>query len=295
MPKFAALLILLLIAGCTAIGQAPLPPAAAPAPAVPAAFNLADVFPAPDRIPGWTSTGAARAYGRSTLFDLVDGQADAFFAYGFERVVTRTYSNSTGNDVHIEIWQLATPSDAFGLFSFARAGTPVAIGNEGDGDPGRRIAFWQHRYYAQVSAQQKLPDDELRNLAQAVAAALPTGGERPALLRRAPTDSRVGNTIFFRQEISIQSEIWLGGQNLLKLGQETEGILAHYDMGGTAARLVLVQYPDANRSAAGRRALESGPVKNLIAVDARGNLLGAVFGKADKAAAQQLLAQALGD
>ncbi len=45
---------------------------------------------------------------------------------------------------------------------------------------------------------------------------------------------------------------------------------------------------------AGLAALEGDQVSGLVAADVRGNLLGAVFGEIDEAAADALLAEALG-
>jgi hypothetical protein len=258
--------------------------------------SLAGVFPGTDAFPDWTPAGEVEVFDRENIFDLVNGQAEAFFAYGFEQVAVRRYENAEGAVLHIEVWQLATPADAYGLFTVSIAGTPVAIGNDGDSDSGRRLAFWQDRYTVQVRARQELDDADLRGFAEAVSAALPSGGERPALVDRLPPDGLAERSgIFFHEEISIQSELWLEGENLLGLGPETDGVLARYDVGGAVARLLLVQYPDAEAVSAGLAALEGDQVGGFVLADVRDNLLGAVFGEMDEAAAGTLLAGTLGD
>lgn len=266
--------------------------------------SLASVFPGVDAFPDWTPSGEVEVFGRENIYDLVNGQAESFFAYGFEQVAVRRYENVGGTMLDIEVWQLATPADAYGLFTTGIAGAPAIIGNanDGDTDPGRRLAFWQDRYYVQVRARQTLPDAEVRGFAEAVSAGLPSGGERPALVDRLPTEGLVERSaLFFHEEISIQDEVWLGGENLLGLGHETDGVLARYDLGGGVARLLLVQYPDAEAALAGLTALEGGQadpeqsrrVSGLVAAHARDNLLGAVFGEIDETAASALLAVAL--
>ncbi len=275
--KLGCILLVLLLAGC---GKKP--------------ASLADVFPGADAFPAWTPAGDVEVFDRENIFDLVDGQAEAFFAYGFEQVAVRRYENAEGAVLHIEVWQLATPVNAYGLFTASIAGEPADIGNDGDADPGRRLAFWQDRYTVHVRARQELPDADLWAFAQAVSAALPAGGERPALVGRLPPDGLVERSgIFFHEEISIQSELWLGGENLLGLGPDTDGVLARYEAGGAVARLLLVQYADAEAASAGLAVLEGGEVGGLVTADARDNLLGAVFGEVDEAAAGTLLAQAL--
>lgn len=269
----APLLLALLLAGC---GGKP--------------ASLADVFPGADVFPDWTPTGEVEVFDRENIFDLVNGQAEFFFAYGFEQVAVQSYENTEQEVLHVKVWQLATQADAYGLFTASIAGEPADIGSEGDTDPGRRLAFWQDRYTVHVRARRELPDTDLWSFAEAVSAALPSGGERPALVDRLPPNGLVErSTIFFHEEISIQNDLWLGGENLLGLGTETEGILARYEVGGAVVRLLLVQYPDAEAASAGLAALETGQLDGLVTADARDNLLGAVFGEIDVTAAGTLL------
>jgi len=276
-PKLGCLILALVLVGCG--GK----PAA-----------LSGAFPGADAVPGWTPAGDAETFDSENLYDLVNGQAESFFAYGFEQVAVRHYENAEGTRLDVEVWQLATPADAYGLFTVQRAGTPVTTGNDGDADPGRRLAFWQDHYVAHVRASQDVDDADLQSLAEAVSAALPSGGERPALMDHLTPDGLVAHSaIFFHEEISIQSDLWLGGENLLGLSPETDGVLARYDVGGAMARLLLVQYPDAEAALAGLAALESSQVSGLVTADARDTLLGAVFGEVDEAAGDTLLEQAL--
>jgi hypothetical protein len=260
----------------------------------PTAISQPGPFPNADAVPGWTPSGEIETFGRDNIYDLVNGQADAFFAYGFEQVMVQDYENTGGTVLSIEIWQLATPSDAYGLFTTTISGEPVAIGNEGDADPGRRLVFWQDRFHVHLRARQEVPDTDLLRLATAVSAALPSGGERPALIDRLPAEGLVERSaIFFHEEISIQSVIWLGGENLLGLSPETEGVLARYDVGGTLARLLLVDYPDVETAAAGHAALMDGQISGVAASGTSNTLLGAVFGEVDAADADVLLMEAL--
>jgi hypothetical protein len=256
--------------------------------------SLADVFPSADAFPDWTPTSNVEIFDRENIFDLVNGQAEAFFVYGFEQVAVRNYENAEGAALGVEVWQLATPANAYGLFTAGRSGEPAVIGNEGDTDPGRRLAFWQDRYYVHVRARQELPDADLRAFAEALSMALPSGGERPTLMNRLPSNGLVERSaIFFHEELSIQTEVWLGGENLLGLSPETDGVLAQYDLDGTIVQLLLVQYQNTEDAATGLTALESSQIDTLASADARDNLLGAVFGEADAAAASALLTEAL--
>jgi hypothetical protein len=99
--------------------------------------------------------------------------------------------------------------------------------------------------------------------------------------------------IFFHEEMSVQMEVWLGGENLLGLSQETNGVIGRYKLGDIPARLMLIEYPTASQAAKGLKALQGGSISDLVTSDARDKLLGAVFGKVDVAQAQALLQEAL--
>ena len=228
---------------------------------------------------GWERS-EVRAYGHDNLYDLVDGQAGSYFAYALQGMAVARFHNAEGAVLEADLWHLATPADAYGLLSVNCSGSPAAIGNGGDAEPGRRLAWWQDRYYVQVWARQELPDAEIATLARVVEAALPSGGQRPALVDRLPPELQGGRgPIFFHEEVSLQSELWLGGSNLLGLGPTTDGVLARLPLDGAPAWLLLVQYPNEQEAAAALGALQAAQPADLSLARGRGRLLAAVFGQ----------------
>lgn len=259
--------------------------------------KLTDALPGANVRAGWAPAAEPQVFDRENLYSLVNGQAESFFAYAFQAVAVRDYRDAEENELRVAIWQLATPADAFGLFTHYRSGTPVAVGNGGDSDPGRRLDFWQDRYFVRLFARPlALPDAELTAFAEAVSDALPKGGVIPALVARLPQAGLVPRSpLFFHEELSIQNYLWLGGQNILGSSPETDGVLARYEIEGTMAQLLLVAYPDADAATAGLAALEAAAIDGLVAAEARDRLLGAVFGQVDTKPADTLLTDALAE
>ena len=254
-----------------------------------------DLFPERDAIPGWTPVDEVKVFESDNLYDLVDGQADSFFVYGFEQVHVQAYENAAGGLLRVEIWQMDTVSNAYGLYTMLRSGEPVAIGNAGNTDPGRRVDFWQDRAFVRVFSF--TPEDAvtLESFAAQVSRALPSGGQPPPLIERLPKEGLVQNSeVFFHQETSIQEYLWLGGQNLLSLDAETDGVLARYlihDIGGVW--LLLVEYPEDAAAAAAMDRLVAAEFDNMSAVAVEGGLLGIVFGAVPSTDAEQFLMTAL--
>ena len=115
-----AVLLPLALAACKP--AAPAPTAEPAVAATPAASAVAALLPSDNAIAGWTTADPAKTFGHDDLFSLVDGQSDSFFVYNFEQVATQRYQNSAGTLLTVEIWQVANSADAYGLFTFNRAG-----------------------------------------------------------------------------------------------------------------------------------------------------------------------------
>jgi hypothetical protein len=245
-------------------------------------------------VPGWTLKEEPRSYVKDDLYELVDGQADAFFAYGFETMTVGRYQNAEGNQLNVEVWQLNGPSSAFGLFSANLGGEPAAIGVEGSQEAGRRLAFWQDRYYVAITANKPVEEETLWAYGRQLAKGLPAGGERPAILQRLPAENRVERSeLFFHEELSTQNEIWIGGQNVLGLSQESDGVMARYTYGEETLHVLIVQYPQADSADKAAAALQGAELDDLAGVQSEGSLLAAVFGEASEAEAQALISAAL--
>lgn len=260
---------------------------------------LSAFLPMSNVAPGWTREGEVDTFDTDTLFELVNGQAESYFAYGFDQVAVGRYVNASGQRLRLELYRLASPADAYGLFSVSRGGQPVAVGNDGDMDPGRRLAFWQDRYYGRILAPQPVDEGVLMSFAQAVTGAVPPGGEAPALVAKLPMEGLQPLEVrFFRQELSIQNWLWLGGQNVLGMDNKSEGVLATYsltttDDSGGPFQVLLAAYPQPEQAQAAVAALRSAEIDGLAAVEANDTLLAAVFGDVDSAAAGRIVEEIL--
>jgi hypothetical protein len=262
-----------------------------------ATVKLSDALPGDNSLAGWSPAGKVQTYNRETLFDYIDGASEYFFTYTFEAAAVSRYTKSDGASLNAEVWQLAVPEDAYGLFSGRPAGEAVSIGgaNEAMLETGSRLVFWQARYYISLTAIEAATDGDLRLFAEFISKALPTGGERPELVGRLPTEGLVhGSAKFFHMELAVQDRLWLGGENLLGLGPDMDAVLARYTVADTEWQLLLVQYPDSAKAEAGRQALLGGIVEDLVGVNTNGSLLAALFGQGGGDLAEILLNKALG-
>jgi hypothetical protein len=259
-------------------------------------LSAEDVLPADGVLPGWQMDGKPKRYDADTLFDFMDGAADLYFTYGFQLLTVGQYvADGEQRTVQIEVYETAFDADAYGLFTYNSYGEPIDLGVDGELDPGYRLAFWQGRRYAQIVARETVDDAVLRAFGQAVAAALPPGGQRPALVDALPQEGLDPRSVrFFREKMALDNLLWLGSEDVLGLGADTEGVVAQYERDGQGIDLLLVAFPDTPRAQQARAGLEGAGLETLLVTDARGSRLGAAFGPADVyATAQALLEHAL--
>jgi hypothetical protein len=257
-----------------------------------------DLLPASGAVAGWERSGEVGVYVPEDLFDYLDGQAELFFVYHFEKLAVQEYQRVqefvVEGPIIVEVYQVASPADAYGLFSFYATGQPMDLGAGGAVEPGRLISFWQGRFYARVFAYGEAEQESLSALARQVVAGMPEGGTLPELVTRLPQENLVPHSArFFHQKLSLDNLIWLGDENILDLSEQTDAALAVYTYGNTQAQLLVVEYADATTAEAAHAALEGSDLENLSATSQSAQYLVAVFETPDQAIAQELVQKAL--
>jgi hypothetical protein len=291
LKKWAIAALALLLVGCAT-------PTATPAPVQPTAEALPapeEALPVADLVTGWSQPEENRTYSPDTLYDFMNGAADLYFTYGFESLAVGKYEHGQGGRLRVEVYRTATDADAFGLFTYNSFGEAIDLGVDARWASGTGLAFWQRRTFVQIIARDQVDDAALRAFGEAVAAALPAGGERPVVVGALPGEGlQSGNVHFFREQMALENFLWLGAANVLGLGPDVEGTLADYALDGQTASLLLVAFPDAKRAQDALTGLEGAEVDDLVAAIVQGNAMGAVFGQVDGEVATSLLDQALG-
>ena len=125
-------------------------------------------------------------YEAESLYDRIDGGAEIFFEYGFDRAVFQDYEKN--NDLlQVELYDMADNVAAFGIFSANRSprAKPVALGAAGQ-QYRDTVTFWQREYYAVVRffGGSGTQDDVILDAARDIEAKIgPDRGTMPAAAR----------------------------------------------------------------------------------------------------------------
>jgi len=195
----------------------------------------------------WKPEAKIMEYGREDLSEYLGGAAARYLAYDFRRLWVRPYHKPNGHALTAELYDLSTPAEAFGVFSWDWKGEAIDI-------PGAQALYtqgalklWKGKYYLWLVSSTK--DDRYKEdliaLAEWVARQLAPGLSTPPLLRRLPKEGLEEKSIFyFHRKPSLDSKIPLGRENLLRLSRKTNGLLASYRLPEGDANLLLVEYPE---------------------------------------------------
>jgi hypothetical protein len=215
------------------------------------AVMIATALPAlpalPDEAAGWRATAPANRYDRRTIFEYIDGHGEVYLAYGMSACTTRRYAGPEGEgDVVADVFEMASPADAFGVFSHSREGESVDAGQGATYGYGT-LLFWKGRYF--ISAYAERESERARGavmaLGRAVAASIGEAGDPPALAGRLPREGLDETSlVYLRHPRILEAHVPVGPDNPLGVGPQAPAVTGRYRTDGGTADLVLVEYVD---------------------------------------------------
>ncbi len=199
----------------------------------------------PKEINGWVEDAKARTYDRKTLFQYIDGGAELYLAYGFREARVHTYSKLGEADIILNVFDMGTPEDAYGVFASEREGDDIGIGQESEYEAGL-LRFFKGRFFVSITALEETPESKkaLFPLARAVADAVLSVGEKPSLLSVLPREGRIERSLRYLYNYSLLNHhYYIADRNILLLDPRTRAALARYVLGEGNTYLLVVQYP----------------------------------------------------
>jgi hypothetical protein len=259
----------------------------------------------PKKILDWESFGQDAVYDRKTIYDYMDGGAEVYLAFDFRNAFVRKYKNPTGEEIALDIYDLGSPEEAFGVFSCDREDPDAGIGQESEYGYGL-LRFRQGRYFVSITAagDEKRAEKAILELGKAVAPLLGPPGPLPDLLKCLPESGLKRNrTSYFHAAVNLNNRFFIASENILGLGKDTDCVFAEYEVGPEeTGDLLIVRYPDEARARAAYESFlkvylpEAGPAAAALTETRKwtmarthGNYLAVVFEAASKEYAETLL------
>ena len=207
----------------------------------------------PKQVLDWKASGPDAVYDRKTLYDYMDGGAEVYLAFDFREVFVRKYADAAENELNLDIYDMGSPAEAFGMFSCDRQDPEAGIGQGSEYGPGL-LRFWRGRYFVSitVSGNEDKAEAAVLALGKAVAPLLgPDGGPPEMLELLPPAGLRPEKTAYFHNHVHLSNRYFVAPENILNLDEKTECLFAEYGSGtGESALLLVVRYPGADKARA---------------------------------------------
>ena len=258
----------------------------------------------PKKILDWESSGKDAVYDRKTIYEYMDGGAEVYLAFDFRNAFVRKYKNSSGEVIALDIYDMGSPEEAFGIFSCDREDPEAGIGQESEYGYGL-LRFRQGRFFISVTAagDEKRAEKAILELGKAVAPLLGPAGPLPDLLKCLPQSGlKESRTSYFHAAVNLNNRFFISSENILGLGKDTDCVFAEYETSpAEMGDLLIVRYQDEARARAAYEIFlkvylpEAGPAAAALTENKKwtmarihGNYLAVVFEAPSKEYAETL-------
>lgn len=217
-------------------------------PAFPGTSDMETLMPS-KTTDGWVAQRAPQSFNKETLFEHIDGQADLFLHYGFQKSIFAVFENQKASKekIDLDIYDMGDPVSAFGVFSrFRQENRPVGIGFDSYADD--QSAFFYKGKYFVVLQGTETSETGLKQLAQTVASKMTDKAEPPKELKYFPQSGlKPGSTEYYPEGLmgrqflkkgfkaTYMSEDKAGAQSEANADEKDRSLfIAIYDTSGQA-------------------------------------------------------------
>ena len=168
----------------------------------------------------WSPESDVQTYEPGTLWEIINGAAEQFLAFGFEEMTMRDLK-SGDLIVTVYLYDMGTPLNAFGIYATERGADEkgLAIGTEAILQPPFQALLLKDRVYAKIEVYEgEIDAVNGKTILNALADALPGISTMPEAFDRLPGDGRIKGTERYIRE------------SFLGLGDLDECIYAQYEL-----------------------------------------------------------------
>jgi len=209
-------------------------------------------------ISGWASAGPPSEFKEGNLFDYIDGGAEIFLEFGFDRLLVQDYRKGH-SEIVLELYQMESSESALGIY-LMKCGIETPIEGVPARNSGDRTQFTilKGRAFIQINnpegSESSLP--VMVDLARAVLKFIPQG-EPVTLLDELPLEGRIpGSERLIRGPYALESIFTFGEGDVFELQGKIFAVAADYrDQDGEPSTRLIISYPNELRAAAAFRNL----------------------------------------
>jgi hypothetical protein len=156
----------------------------------------------PKKLPeGWRQIGSPQVYNQKNLFNRINGQAELFFKYGFQKSVFTIYQNKNNSrdQIELDLYDMGNVLQAFGIFSrFRSENRPAGVGLESYLED-TSLVFYKERYFVMLYATEADPS-LLKKIAMTISSSIADSTPAPKEIGYFPKDGLKPGSIEYHPE-----------------------------------------------------------------------------------------------
>ena len=210
--------------------------------------GLSALLPTASEIDNWKRNLDFEEYKGEDLFFYINGGAEIYHEYGFERVIVQDYQNLNGRSASLEVYKMSSPDSAYGMYTFKSSGKGQEL-NVGHGCKLQDyyLNFWKGQYLVTITGFDAETEtiDGLKSIANVVDKKIRTqaNAEMPVIYSRLPQEDLDAQSIkYFKGNLGLVNSYPFANTDIFKI---QEGIKGTYSDGYD---IYILEYKDAEAS-----------------------------------------------
>jgi hypothetical protein len=206
----------------------------------------------PLEIDGWKKSGPPEIYNRKTLFKYIDGGAELYISYNFENLTAFRYVRGTDEEIKLDIFDMGNSYNAYGVFSQGRESISTEVGQGSEYYAGL-LNFWKDRFYVSLLGypESREKHQVILKLGTEISRLIPREGPEPGILTYLPSEGLITESIrYFHNYIWLNTYYFISNDNILRINDKTDAVLAKYSIAGGKYVFVLIKYSNPQQTQA---------------------------------------------
>lgn len=209
--------------------------------------ELTSLCPVAGEVPGWQPADEPQLAEGYDLYLLINGGAEIFYEYGFERTLFQTYQGAQGNTINLEIYQMKNSAAAYGIYTFktGNEGMPFNAGTEGWLES-YYLNFWRGNFLVTVIGLEMDSSSiaGIKKIARAVDTKINAPSHYPPIITLLPEEKLLPNGItYLSGNLALFNQYLFATEDIFGLKDGVVGTYQDYS-------IFLLQYPDRQKAKA---------------------------------------------
>ena len=192
----------------------------------------------------WKAADDGIIYDSNTLYDYIDGGAELYISYGFVNVFSLEYVQEGQPVIHVEIFDMGSSYNAFGVFSNTTETVNSEVGQGGQYMMGS-LLFWKDNFFVSIFTdyENNVTKTAMLNIAKHIDEAIPATGQKPGLIQFLTSEYLEQESIIYMIHHAWQNYYhYLSDENTFNISADNDAVLAKYRTNEIASLALLIDY-----------------------------------------------------